>query len=192
MVTLSAVTEYIDINFASHDWYRGTTRGFEVSLVDVISLSLLASSLIRPRAGEKRWFWPASLGLMLIWFLFASFCVGVADPQIFGLFELSKMLRGLVIFLAAAAYLRTERELRLFILALGTVVCYEGLAAVAERYVYGVHRVYGTVDDSNSLSMYLCTTAPVFVAVITSKLPGYLKLVGAAATGRLSACFKIK
>jgi len=183
MVTLSAVTEYIDINFVSREWYRGTTCGYEVSLVDVISLSVLAGSLIRPRPGEKRWFWPASLGQMVIYFLFASFCVAVADPKIFGLFELSKMLRGLVIFLAAANYLRTERELRLFILALGTVVCYEGISAVVERYGYGVHRVYGTVDDSNSLSMYLCTTAPVFVAVITSKLPRYLKLLGAAAIG---------
>src|SRR3954452_4299635 len=103
MVSLSAVTEFIDVNFVSKDWYRGTTCGFEVSLVDVISLSVLASSFIRPRLGEKRWFWPASLGLMLIYFLFASFCVAMADPKIFGLFELSKMLRGLVIFLAAAA-----------------------------------------------------------------------------------------
>jgi O-Antigen ligase len=183
MVTLSAVTEMIDVNFVSKEWYRGTTCGFEVSLVDVISLSVLVSSLIRPRSGEKRWFWPASLGLMLFYFLFASFCVAVADPKIFGLFELSKMLRGLVMFLAAALYLRSERELRLFILALGTIVCYEALDAIAQRYAYGIHRVYGTIDDSNSLSMYLCTTAPVFVAVITSKFPKHLKLLGAAAIG---------
>ena len=44
MVTLSAVTEYIDVNFASREWYRGTTCGFEVSMVDVISLSVLLSS----------------------------------------------------------------------------------------------------------------------------------------------------
>lgn len=181
LVTLSAVTEYVDINFVSRDWYRGTTRGFEVSFVDVISLSLLASAIIRPRPGEKRWFWPASLGLMLIYFLYAGFCVGLADPKLFGLFELSKMLRGLVMFLAAALYLRSEREMKIFVFALGLAVCYEGMMAVTQRYVWGVHRVYGTVDDSNSLSMYLCTTAPVFIAVINSQLPKYLKLLGAAA-----------
>jgi hypothetical protein len=37
------------------------------------------------------------------------------------------------------------------------------------------------VDDSNSLSMYLCTTAPVFVAVLTSRFPIYLKALGAMA-----------
>jgi hypothetical protein len=181
MVTLSAVTELVDINFASRDWYRGTTRGFEVSLVDVISLSLLVSAVVRPRTGEKRWFWPASLGLMVIYFLYASFCVGVADPKIFGLYELSKMLRGLVIFLAAAFYLRSERELRLFLWALGTAVCFEGFLALQQRYIYGMHRVSGTVDDSNSLSMYFCTTAPVFAAVLTSRLPKLLKLFGGLA-----------
>jgi hypothetical protein len=183
MVTLSAVTEYIDVNFASREWYRGTTCGYEVSLVDVISLSVLISVLIRPRPGEKRWFWPSSFGLMLIYFLFAAFTVAISDPKIFGLFELSKMIRGIVMFLAAAFYLRTERELKIFLYALGTVVCYEGLAALAERYYWGVVRVYGSVDDSNSLSMYFLTTAPVFVAVITSKCSKTLKALGTAVIG---------
>src|SRR6185312_9515017 len=183
MVTLSAVTEYIDVNFASREWYRGTTCGFEVSLVDVISLSVLISTLIRPRPGEKRWFWPASFGLMLIYFLFAAFTVAIADPKIFGLFELSKMIRGIVMFLAAAFYLRTQRELKIFLYALGTIVCYEGLCALTQRYYWGTVRVYGSVDDSNSLSMYLCTTAPVFVAVLTSKCSKYLKALGVVAVG---------
>jgi hypothetical protein len=181
IVTLSTVNEYVDVNFVSKEWYRGTTRGFEVSIVDVLSISLLAGAILRPRTGEKRWFWPASLGLVLIYFFYAAFCVGMADPKIFGLFELSKMLRGLVIFLAAALYLRNERELRLFVFALGVAVCFEGITALVQRYVYGVHRVSGTVEDSNSLSMYLCTTAPIFVAVLTSQFPKYLKLLGAAA-----------
>jgi hypothetical protein len=87
----------------------------------------------------------------------------------------------MVIFLAAALYLRSERELRLFLFALGLAVCYEGLVALKQRYVYGMFRVSGTVDDSNSLSMYFCTTAPVFVAVITSRLPKYLKALGGVA-----------
>src|SRR3569833_55160 len=183
MVTLSAVTEFIDVNFVSKEWYRGTTCGFEVSLVDVISLSVLISTLIRPRPGEKRWFWPASFGLMLIYFLFAAFTVSISDPKIFGLFELSKMIRTFIMFFATAYYLRSERELKIFLYALGAIVCYEGGGAIVQRYLYHVHRVYVSLDDSNSLSMYLCTTAPIFVAVITSKCSKYLKALGALAIG---------
>lgn len=181
MVTLSAVTEYIDVNFVSRDWYRGTTCGIEISFVDVLSVSLLVSALLRPRPGEKRWFWPKSFGWMLVYFLFTAFCVAVADPKLFGIFELSKMVRGLVMFLAVALYLRSERELRIFLFALGAVVCYEGMVALDQRYLHGMYRVYGTLDDSNSLSMYMCTTAPVFVAVLTSQLSKWLKALGMTA-----------
>ncbi len=52
-----------------------------------------------------------------------------------------------------------------------------------QRYLFHVHRVYASLDDSNSLSMYLCGTAPVFVAVITSKCSKFLKAYGALAIG---------
>lgn len=181
VVTLSTVTQYLSMNFVSREWYRGTSRGFEVSLVELLAVGLVVGAIVRPREGEKRWFWPASLGLMLIYFFFATFCVAVADPKIFGLFELSKMVRGIIVFVAAALYVRSEREVRLFVWSLGIAVCIEGLVALVERYYFGIHRVPGSLKDSNSLSMYLCTTGPVFVAVITSRFPKYLKVVGAAA-----------
>src|SRR6185503_5690186 len=112
LVFLSAVTERVDVNFVSRDWYRGSTRGFEVSLVDVLSFCLLVSALVVPRRGEKRWFWPASLGGMLIFLAYAAFCTALTDPKLFSLFELSKMVRGIVIFLAAASFVRGERELK--------------------------------------------------------------------------------
>src|SRR2546422_10633736 len=96
MIVLAPMTEDWDINFVSRDFYRGTTRGFEVSLVDILSLSLLASAILAPRKGNSRGFWPAGLGLMLLFFCYACFNVGIAEPKLFGLFELSKMVRGLV------------------------------------------------------------------------------------------------
>src|SRR5690242_20306004 len=81
LVSGSAVTELVDINFDGRDWYRGTTRGFEVSLVDIFAISLVISSILFPRRGERRWFWPASLVLMIVYFLYASFCVVMADPK---------------------------------------------------------------------------------------------------------------
>ncbi len=183
MVALTPLLEHMDMNFVSREWYRGTSRGFEVSVIDVLAASLAISSFLKPRTGERRWFWPASLGLMILFFLYACVCVGMADPKIFGLFELSKMFRGIIVFVAAAWYVRSERELRLFVWALGVAVCYQGIFALGQRYIHGMHRVSGTVDDSNSLSMYLCTTAPVFVAVITSQFPKLLKTLGLAAIG---------
>jgi hypothetical protein len=182
MLLLAPMTEDYDINFVSRDFYRGTTRGFEFSLVDIISISLLVSAVLAPRReGQSRFFWPASFGMMLVFFLYACFNVAIADPRLFGYFELSKMLRGITIFLAVALFVRSEREMRLFLLGMGLIVCYEGLLALKQRYWIGLNRVPGTVDDSNSLSVFFCTTAPIFVAAINSQLPKLLKALAAGA-----------
>jgi hypothetical protein len=91
------------------------------------------------------------------------------------------MVRGITIFLAVACYVRGERELRIFLWAFMLVVAYEGFTAIKQRYLYGINRVPGTVDDSNSLSVFFCTTAPVCVAIITSKLPKMLKALAVIA-----------
>src|SRR5205085_3988594 len=84
MILLAPKTEDYDINFVSRDFYRGTTRGIEISLVDILSISLLVSAILAPRRGQSRGFWAAGLGLMLLFFLYACFNVAIADPKLFG------------------------------------------------------------------------------------------------------------
>ena len=175
LILASAFTDRVDVNFVTRYWYRAATRGFEISLVDILAISLLISSLLLPRPGHRRWFWPASLGAMIIYFLYCCFSVAISEPKLFGLFELSKILRGILVFLAAAVYVQTERELRLLVLALGCAICFQGVLALKHRYVNGVYRVTGSLLDPNSLSMYLCTTAPVFFAAAASNFPKYLR-----------------
>jgi len=189
MILLAPMTENYDINFMSRDFYRGTTRGIEISLVDVLAISILVSSILFPRQGQRRMFWPASFGLMLIFFGYCCFNVGIADPQIFGVFELSKMIRGMTIFLATAFFVQSEREIKLLLFALGLIICLEGVQGFRQRYRYGMERVPGTLDDSNSLSVFLVTTAPLFIAAINSRIPVWLKLLSAATIG--AACLTI-
>jgi hypothetical protein len=181
LVVLTPMTQRLDVNFVSREWYRGTTRGFEFSLMDILSMSVFFSMLLRPHRGQSRWYWPAGLGFMFFFFLYACFSVTVSDPQLFGLFELSKMLRGIIVFLAAALFVRTRRELQLLVVALACAVCWQGGLALYQRYHDGTYRVGGIIGDPNSLSMYLCMVPPVFVAGITSNFPKWVKCVCAAA-----------
>src|SRR5688572_8512150 len=125
MVAGVVVTHKLDINFLSHFWYRGTTRGLEVSFVDILAVAVLVSSVVFPRPGLARWYWPASLGLLLLFFGYSVLSVVVSEPRMNGVFELSKMVRGIVFFLAAALFVRSERELRILILGLGCAMCFE-------------------------------------------------------------------
>jgi len=184
----SAITDKLDVNFVTRYWYRGTTRGFEFTLIDILAIIILLSSLLLPRPGQSRWCWPAGLGAMMLYLFYCCFSVAISDPKLFGLFELSKIIRGVIVFVSAAVFVRTERELCLLVLALGCAVCFEGALSIRQRYLMGVYRVTGNLDHANSLSAYLCTVAPVFVAAATSNLPKYLRafswlcLCAAAAT----------
>jgi hypothetical protein len=181
MVAGMVVSDRFDINFFSHFWYRGTTRGFEVSLMDILAFAVLVSSFLFPRRGESRWCWPAGLGLMLLYFIYALGSAVSAEPQIFGLFEASKMVRGLLIFMAAALFVRGERELTIFVFAICCAMCFEGLLAIKQRAITGVDRVSGSLDHANSLSMYICMVAPIFVAAINSTVPKWLRWLAGAA-----------
>jgi hypothetical protein len=176
LVLTRVVTDRLDVHFVSLEWYRGTTRGFEVSFIDVLAVSLLAGLLLGRRSGRSpRWFWPASLGVMILYLLYGCVSVAISEPRLFGLFELSKIFRGIVVFLAAAWFVRGEREVRLLVLALACAVCLEGAWAIKDRYLDHIHRVMGSLEHPNSLSMYLCLTAPVLVAAAASNLPRYLR-----------------
>ncbi len=172
-----AATARFDLNIMSAYWYRGTSRGFEVTLFDVFALGLLFSSLLSPRAGDSRWYWPKGLGLMVIFLLYCAGTTAVAEPFIFGLFELSKMVRGLVFFLAAALFVRRERDATALVLALAATVLLESLIATRERVLLHMYRPGGTLEHPNSLSMYLCLVTPVLVAAACSSVGPWVRRI---------------
>jgi hypothetical protein len=188
MVAASVITDRIDVNFLSQYWYRGTTRGLEFSLVDLLAISVCAGSFLMPRPGKSRFYWPASFGLMLVFFLYAGVSVILSEPKVYGVFELSKMVRGFFFFLAAALYVRSQRELGILVLALCCAVCFEGALALKQRLIGGIDRVPGSLDHENSLSMYLCLVAPIFVAAATSSLPKLLRVFATVAIGAAALC----
>jgi len=165
MVSLAVFAERMEVNFFSEAWYRGTTRGIQVTLLEIFAFGLLCGCWFGRCNGERRWFWPASLGVLLLYFGYAVVSVVTSEPKLFGLFELSKMLGAILVFLASAAYVRTKHEWTLLLGALGAAVGFEGVWAVKQHFITHLDRVAGTLDHANSLSMYLCLTVPLLVAM---------------------------
>lgn len=180
LVAGMVLSERISVNFDSHYWYRGTIRGFEFSFVDILSISLLLGNVLFPRYRNLGKFWPASFGLMILFFLYACFSVAISHPQLYGLFELSKMLRSFIVFLAVAWFVRTEWEVRILVLALGFAICFEGAYALKQRFIGGLYRVEGNLDHPNSLSIFLCLTGPIMASAVVSSLPRWLRYFAGA------------
>ena len=106
LVFSTAFTDWLDINFMERWWYAGSTRAYEVSVTDLLTLIVLFSTLFTMRREGARLFWPSCLGTMILFLCYGCASVAISDPKIFGLFELTKILRGIAIFLAVVWHVR--------------------------------------------------------------------------------------
>src|SRR5262245_53934603 len=85
----AVLTNRMDVNFHGLDWYRGASRGIELTMIDLAAWALLISTVLLPRYRDGRWYWPAGVGLMSLYFAYCCASVWNSDPQIFGLWELT-------------------------------------------------------------------------------------------------------
>lgn len=176
MLSLAVVAERMEVNFFSEAWYRGTTRGLQVTLVEMLAFGLLFGCWSGRGDQARRRFWPGSLGLMLLYLACGAVSLATSTPRMFAAFELSKVFASILVFLSAAAYVRSRREWSILVVALGCAVGFEGIWAIRQHFLLHLGRAEGTLDHANSLSMYLCLTAPLLVAVACSNWSRRLRL----------------
>src|SRR3569833_205389 len=67
-VFCAVIVEKRNVTLFGEFWYRGTSRGLELSIVDIAPVCLILSTLIIPRYRGSRAYWPAGLGLLLLFF----------------------------------------------------------------------------------------------------------------------------
>jgi hypothetical protein len=116
----------MEVNFFSEAWYRGTTRGVEVTLIELLAFGLAHGLLGGRRGADRRLYWPGSLGLMLLYFRLRRRLgrgVGAEDIRAF---ELSKIFASMLVFLASAFYVRSGASGRCCVVALGCAVRLRG------------------------------------------------------------------
>jgi len=176
----TTISDRLDINFLSREWYRGTTRGIEISFVDFLALCVLLGALLAARRERFRPYWPSSMFAMLAYLCYACINVAFSEPRLFGLFELTKIVRGVVVFLAAAYFVRGRREVKILLWAICIAVAFESGLALRDRYVLGMHRISGTLNHPNLLSMYCCIATGLLIPQGLS-----------AATARLRALYGV-
>jgi hypothetical protein len=77
---------------------------------------------------------------------------------------------------AVVLHVQDREDLGDLLLGLTLSLYTQGFEAVSQRYLHHVHRVPGTFDHPNSLSMYVCLTLPVVLAGALSDLPTRARL----------------
>jgi O-antigen ligase len=168
----------IDINILSMETYRGDTRGFEFGTTDWMVLSLMLVMTFSPRWRKKRpELLPPNASLLLLYLVLAFSSLFVSEVPIFGAFGLSKIVRAMLVYWLAYNYLRTERDLRFFLLILASIVAFEFLLVLYQRSM-GIYRATGTLPHSNTLALYINMMNMIFMSfAINDRKSGWHRYV---------------
>jgi hypothetical protein len=151
----------IDINFVSREWYRISTRGFEIGFVDLCTLVIFALVIYRKHTYQIKLLPPGSI-LYFLYFFFSLVSIINSEVYLFSMFEVLKMIRMYFYFWVIYNYLNTYEQVQLLKRFLPIIFIYIFVLEIKQKYFMGIFQVFGPFPHQNSLVMYL----NVFVAII--------------------------
>ena len=164
----------VSINFFSHETYRGTSRGMEVSLVYLIALAMCLGMLILYR--KKPLFPDVGSKIYLTYFLLCIPSFINAENMLFSWFELWKMIMMYIVFLTTYYYLYYYKDFNTVITCFGIVATVTFLVVVYQ-HVKGIHQANGLFPHQNSMGMYMSLIAPVFFAYYFNRNKGWKRFL---------------
>lgn len=202
------------VNFISYEFYRGTSRGMEVSLAYIIALAVfLAVVMARSSRGIR---YPSILASWGTWLFLAYFvwgCVSavannnmhvvpealvegrlVADFRLQGrmlsFFELWKMGMMFLVYIAVHAYLSYQKDVRAILRAV-SFVCIVCFLMVVHEHYSGIYQVRGPFPHQNSLAMFMMLVGPVLFGVyLNVSGSGFRNLCMIAFVGASASLFR--
>ena len=174
----------VDINILSMELYRGDTRGFEFGVTDWMVISLILVMTLSPRWRNKRpSILPPNSTLMIVYLMIALATLFVSYVPLYGAFGVSKIVRAMAVYWVAYNYLRSEKDLRFFLMILASIVAFEFMLVIQQRLSV-MYRAQGSLPHSNTLAMYINMINMVFLSfIINDRAEGRQKLVYWSALG---------
>jgi hypothetical protein len=149
------------IRFVSMELYRGPDRGFEITITDLIALALVVWLLLTKLRSIK-WIPPNSLWCLLFMTL-ACVSTAMAPVSIYGEFTLLKLARAYLVFWCVCNCILAGVDRRYVWLGFMAVAAYVTLLALEQKYLFGIYRIRGPFDHSNTVPMYLNMTLPLLM-----------------------------
>ncbi|MBP5641080.1 MAG: O-antigen ligase family protein [Victivallales bacterium] len=146
------VFEQVSINFISHEWYRGTSRGLEISVIYLVAFSIFMTTIIR--WGKPSLFPDWGSKIYLMYFIMSLMSFTNAAKSLFSFFELWKMMMMYLLFITIYNYVVKTRDFKIVFIGLDIIVIVAFLWVVKE-HVSGIWQVRSFFPHQNSMSMYL-------------------------------------
>jgi len=161
MIGALAVYQSTAINFFSHEEYRGTSRGMEVSIVYLLALALMILGAIKGRLPKL----VPSFGALLfvVYFLLCLPSFTSAENRLYSWMEIWKMIMIYMTYLSVRAYLNVTDDVKSIMKGLAVFVLFNFLSVVKE-HLFGVYQPRGVFPHQNGLAMAMHLFANLFFA----------------------------
>ncbi|CAA6678249.1 MULTISPECIES: O-antigen ligase [unclassified Lentimonas] len=150
----------------SIEWYRGATKGYEFTMMEMLSISLIFSTIFN---SERKTIW-LPMGTLL-WFLY----VAASSLSIFSALEINYVLMSIVkhakawlIVYAIANYVRTRREVHIVLTGIAVMLIYQFFIVAKMKWIDGFYQVRGLFEHQNPLAMFTYMAALPLLAVAMS------------------------
>jgi O-antigen ligase len=166
LVFSTALGDIANINFFSMEAYRGPERGFEVNLTDIIVISLCITLLLR-HASKLEWL-PSNSLVMLSLFAISAISIIHAEVPVLSLFTIFKMLKFYLLYWCISNHIRCGIGKDAVIAGFILSALFIAILAIQQKYMFGIYRIYGPFDHSNTIPLYLNLFAPILLAWIMS------------------------
>ncbi len=190
LVFSTVLPDATSINFFSREFYFILTKGVEISLGDLCALVLLGVIFLKRDEYAAPGIPPMTLVFLLV--IAAGILSWITAPRPFGVpqaamehpfllpfdtfetrlypaFEITKWVRGFLLFLALYYFVRKPENLDTVVLAVCLATIWLGLVVLSDRYLSGIHRVRGTLQHPNSLATYMAMCGTFLFSVLLAE-----------------------
>ncbi len=142
----------LGVMFHSIEWYRGHTKGFEFTLVDMLCISLIvASFLSRPKSFK---FLPPGLVFYLLFVAVAGMTIRNAYEPLYTLMAIVNFAKASLVYVAAFNFIRSRDDLRVLFHAMAAALMVECVFVLKQKYLGGAFQPTGLFDHQNSMCMW--------------------------------------
>lgn len=156
---LSGAHEYFALNPISYETYRGDANGLEVTIVDIVALTLWVALPKARRPMPYRAVCLAYLGIATATALWAP-------VPVFTLLSAWRLLRGFFVLAVVARACETPRLGRAIVNGLATGILVSCVEALYQRYGLHVHQCAAFFPHQNGLGMAVNLVFPIALAVL--------------------------
>lgn len=155
--------------------YRGTDRGFGVTLTDLLFFGFLLYLIYnngRPHKNgiKKLIWWPYNSFPWLIIIVLSSMSLIQSEAMNLSLFTIHKFIRGLILYWVVVNTVHDRKDIKAIINGVLAAVVFQGMVVLYYKYVTGtvVYRSVGTFPHPNSLGLYVDMVIPIALSLLLS------------------------